>query len=197
MSIVIDKELRWQEIADELSRTRDKLGKEIDAGIFETVLVLNALDIPTFASCEGHLEWGTCAPWVDVASKHPVTHISIAKLTTEAKQECDKGGKTAAEIHALFDRIDAQHREIKAHHIQIRQKLMSYLAAFYQNRHIPYDYRLFVRPLGHEGKSRLESQGADCQEVMPLDIRAEKLAAYQTEMQAFTAFLKDIYFMKE
>jgi hypothetical protein len=194
---MVSKKQHWQEIADTLTRTRDKLGKEIDAGIFETVLVLNALDIPTFASCEGHLDWGTCAPWVDIVSKHPMTHISIAKLTTEAKQECDKGGKTAAEIKALFDGINAQQREIKAYHIQVRQKLMNYLAAFYQDRHVPYDCRLIVRPIGYDGKSRLESQGADCQEVMPLDIRVEKLAAYQAEMQAFTAFLKDIYFMKE
>ena len=129
-------------------------------------------------------------------SKHPVTHISIAKLTTEAKQECDKGGKTAAEIQALFDGIHAQRQEIKAHYIQVRQKLMDYLAAFYQDRYVSYDCRLIVRPLGHEGKSRLESQGADCQEVMPLDIRAEKLAAYQAEMQAFTHFLKQIYFRR-
>jgi hypothetical protein len=191
------KKQRWQEIADTLTRTRDKLGKEIDAGIFETVLVLNALDIPTFASCEGHLDWGTCAPWVDIVSKHPLTQISIAKLMSEAMRECEKGEKTPEEEKALFQSIHAQRREVKVHHIQIRQKLMAYLAAFYQNRDVPYDCRLFVRPTGTDGKSRLESQGADCQEVMPLDIRAEKLAAYQAEMQAFTAFLKDIYFMKE
>jgi hypothetical protein len=194
MSIALDKEQRWQAIADELTQTRDKLGKGIDAGIFETVLVLNALDIPTNASCEGHLEWGTCAPWVDVVSKHPLTHISIAKLMTEAMRECDQGGKTSAEEKALFQNIHAQRREIKTHHIQIRQKLMSYLAVFYQDRTISYDHRLIVRPLGTDGKSRLESQGADCQEVMPAHIRAQKLAVYQDEMQAFTQFLKCAYF---
>lgn len=113
---------------------------------------------------------------------------------SEAMRECDQGGKTAEEEKALFQSIHAQRREAKVHHIQVRQKLLDYLAAFYQDRSVPYDCRLIVRPTGTDGKSRLESQGADCQEVMHLDIRAQKLAAYQDEMQAFTQFLKHTYF---
>jgi hypothetical protein len=61
----------------------------------------------------------------------------------------------------------------------------------------PGDSLAHFSPIGHEGKSRLESQGADCQDVLPLDIRAEKLALYQSEMQAFTQFLKQIYFRRK
>ncbi len=46
----------------------------------------------------------------------------------------------------------------------------------------------------NKGKSRLESQGADMQEVLPLEERRQKLQDYQQEMQDFTAFLKQAYF---
>ncbi len=45
---------------------KDKLGKKVDAGIIETVVVLNLLGMPTTMSCEGHLDHGTGAPWVDI-----------------------------------------------------------------------------------------------------------------------------------
>jgi hypothetical protein len=40
----------------------------IDEGIFETVVALNALDIPTSMSCEGLLDYGLPYPWIDVST---------------------------------------------------------------------------------------------------------------------------------
>ena len=57
------QERRWQEIAEQCAGITDASGKPIDPGIIETVIVLNALDFHTTMSCEGHLEWGTGAPW--------------------------------------------------------------------------------------------------------------------------------------
>lgn len=197
MSIEIEIETQrkqcWQEITDKVSRITDKLGKPVDPGILETIVALNALSIPTTASCEGHVDWGTGAPWVDIASNDPRTNISIAKLSEEATQECKQGSKTAAEIEALFDEVDRARKAIKVLHIQERQKLLTYLAQFYEDRYVSYDCRLIIRPLGTVGKSRLESQGADCQDIAPLEIRAEKLKAYQEEMHTFTAFLKRMF----
>lgn len=56
----------WEETAARFRRVVDKLGKPIDAGIFETVVALNMAGITTRASCEGHLDWGVPHPWVDV-----------------------------------------------------------------------------------------------------------------------------------
>ena len=184
----------WQEMTDKVSHITDKLGKPVDAGILETVVALNALDIPTTASCEGHVDWGTGAPWVDIASNDPRTNVSIAKLSEEAIQECKQGKKTDAEIEALFDEVDRARKAVKVLYIQERQKLLQYLTQFYGDRYVPYDCRLIIRPLGTTGKSRLESQGADCQDVTPLEIRAEKLKEYQEEMHAFTVSLKRIFF---
>ncbi|WP_281279010.1 hypothetical protein [Thermosporothrix hazakensis] len=40
----------------------------------------------------------------------------------------------------------------------------------------------------------LESHGAGLQDVTPLPLRKERLAAYQQEMRDFTAFLKQRFF---
>ena len=195
--ISTQKEQRWQEITQDVTRLRDKLGMEVDAGIFETVVALNALAVSTFASCEGHLDRGTRAPWVSIASQHPSAQISIAKLSDDAFHASKSGEKTQAEIDALFSEVHRCRREVKMYHVQERQKLLGYLASFYQSRDVPFDQRLIVRPTGTDGKGRLECQGADCQEVTPLEMRRQKLADYQAEMQAFTAFLKAEYFKDE
>lgn len=54
----------WEEMASTFSRVTDTLGTKIDAGIFDTVVALNMLGIPTKQSCEGHLDWGVPYPWV-------------------------------------------------------------------------------------------------------------------------------------
>jgi len=48
------KEKRLKEIEKEVEKIRDALGKPIDSGIKETVVVLHALEFPTSLSCEGH-----------------------------------------------------------------------------------------------------------------------------------------------
>jgi hypothetical protein len=122
MSIQIkaQKEDHWQEIAQRISRTVDKLGLSIDEGIKETVIVLNALGISTRASCEGHLDSGTCAPWVDIASTDPRAYVSIVKLSEEAQRKCNEDRKTEQEIRAIFAEVHTARRAVKACHMEER-----------------------------------------------------------------------------
>lgn len=62
---MIDKQ-KWEELSEKFSHVTDKIGMPIDGGIFETVVALNVLDIPTSMSCEGHLDHGLPYPWVDI-----------------------------------------------------------------------------------------------------------------------------------
>lgn len=48
----ISCERRYQEMQAAVARMVDKLGQKVDAGIAETVVFLNLLNIPTSASCE-------------------------------------------------------------------------------------------------------------------------------------------------
>jgi hypothetical protein len=77
-------------------------------------------------------------------------------------------------------------------HITIRLRLLGLLAAFYEQRRVPFERQLIVQSRS-DGKSRLESQGADMQEVLEPSARQQKLADYQQEMQDFTTFLKQRY----
>jgi len=74
----------------------DGLGKEIDQGIFDTVVALNVLGIPTRQSCEGHLEWGTGAPWVDIQAKSIDTHYEFIQSVFARLEAVDMQGGTSS-----------------------------------------------------------------------------------------------------
>ena len=44
----------WNALVERFKQVTDKLNMPIDNGIFETVVALNAVDITTAMSCEGH-----------------------------------------------------------------------------------------------------------------------------------------------
>ena len=187
------KEQAWQQTAERVARVTDALGKKVDDGIQEMVIVLNLLDIHTTASCEGHLEWGTCAPWVDVHASglREEEQRSFAAMK-EVQRQQESGQLSNEEVHRVFDEVHQLRRAVKQKHLEERRKVLSFLATFYETRSVPYDRQLIVHGFGF-GKSRIESLGADFQEVTPLDIRQQKLEEYQQEMHAFTTFLHEVW----
>lgn len=60
------KEILWKQMTTELSQITDNKGLGIDKGIMNTVVALSVHGINTRQSCEGHLENGTGAPWIDI-----------------------------------------------------------------------------------------------------------------------------------
>jgi hypothetical protein len=56
--------MKWNEAFHYFRRITDKLGKTIDPGILETVVVFNLLGMTTLQSCEGHIGWGVPYPWI-------------------------------------------------------------------------------------------------------------------------------------
>ncbi len=192
------KEQYWHEMYQRVDHSSDALGKGIDAGIAETVVALNVLGIPTTASCEGHLHHGTGAPWVDIEDPSASERSSkVGQLFQHALQVQQERSQITEEVLRLFEEAHQAREEVKRIHLIVRRKLLAYLAVFYDQRQAPYDVRLVVQARSTTGKSRLESQGADLQDVAPLDIKAQKLQEYQEEMHAFTAFLKECYFSEE
>ncbi len=59
------KKAKIEQIKLDVEKCVDKLGKGIDEGIKDTVIFLNALDLPTSDSCEGHIERGLPVPYVE------------------------------------------------------------------------------------------------------------------------------------
>ena len=77
----------WEQKLLEVDQFRDGMGKGVDPGIRETVAVLQLLSINTTASCEGHLDHGIAAPWIDIESPDPrvkMYHLSLQEVYEKA-----------------------------------------------------------------------------------------------------------------
>jgi hypothetical protein len=180
------KEERWTQLENQLSQTGDRLGRGIDKGILETVVAFNALDIHTRQSCEGHLDHGTGAPWVDI--KAPTTNPQLEQQVDEAFEKASREDTEEAweEAHRL-------RLQIEASNLAETKKGFKLLAEFYQGRQTSFDARLTLNVFGR-GIGRIESQGAIYQETAQGFEKQQKLIEYQEEMKAFTQFLKQKYF---
>lgn len=167
-----------EEIKKWADNVRDRLGMPIDEGIKDTVIFLNAFEINTVASCEGHLDRGTGAPYIDIESKE----------VSELEKQLEQVKRNKREREKII-------REIERKNLEERQKIMDLLDEFYKNRIVPYDRRLVIQSM-ERYVSRLQSQGANLQGIRTEDIKKEKLLEYQKEMEDFTKFLRDKYFSK-
>jgi hypothetical protein len=58
----------WEHKLNEMEQLRDGIGKGLDQHIKETVAVLQLFGVHTQHSCEGHLDHGVAAPWIDIQS---------------------------------------------------------------------------------------------------------------------------------
>lgn len=184
--------MSWAVVADTFQHLTDRLGKTVDEGILETVIALNVLGIETSASCEGHLDHGVAAPWIDIEARAGQEQSrEVARLFSRARAEQERLIVPQQEIDALFADAHQEQNRVKRCHLAQRSILLDVLARFYLSRQVPYDVRLVILSRDTTGRARVESQGADFQSVMPEDVRAQRLRAYQAEMQVFTAFLKD------
>jgi len=175
---------RWDELAEKFSRITDKTGRPIDTGILETVVALNALDITTSMSCEGHLDHGLPYPWIDVGISSyargydtPEIQQLILRLR-ELRREQDKDIK--------MQQLWQEENKLR---LQQRYRLFGCLAEFYKKREVPFD-----RIITFVSSGRIRSQGGDFLELLSPDEREQKLHEYQDEMRQFTAFLKSVYF---
>lgn len=185
----LQKEQSWQEVASRFARVVDGVGCSIDDGILETVIALNVLGITTLASCEGHLDHGLAAPWIDVGNPQakPLARSAYQKLN--AVQQVPQSERQARREEAEEARLLAK----RLHWVE-HQKVSHYLDLFYGQHHAPLEARLILSHAEWSGIARLESHGASVQDVLAEDERAAKLLEYRQEMDAFADFLKSVYF---
>lgn len=186
------KELLWQQLQQEFLQLADGLGKGIDDGILNTVIGLNALGITTRQSCEGHIEWGTGAPWVDIIDLDPEVEAlaTSAGQAWEAVEKAEAENTPEEELDRLFEEAHQARREAEKKRLEISQKVMNLLTTFYADRQVSYDRQLVLAFAGQ----RIESIGAMFQDTVDLSTKQEKLLEYQQEMQAFTEYLRGAFF---
>lgn len=176
-----EKHRRWDEAAERVEQIVDRLGQHLDDGIKEGVIALNVHEINTTGSCEGHLDRGAAAPWIDIQAK-------ISKEEEARYRELLDGGEPSREEFRELRGI------IELRNLEEQRKLIPHLDDFYKDRDAPFDRRLILE---NPALGRLESQGARFQKLEEEKTKKERLEEYQAEMNAFAAFLKERYFAEE
>lgn len=209
-----EKQRRWDEIA-KLAGTEwgDSLGKGIDKGIRDVVVSFNVMDIPTSASCEGHVDGGLPYPWVEVeAEGQPEARFEhereIAERIASERgvdierilRSDDKDGWVQWEKERSKQPETEAFREWRKKQSALVSIVENLLSEFYANRSVEGDEHLRC-DAGPES-ARVENGGeedipffrlTDVTEEL-LKRRKERLERFQKEMHDFGEFLKKKYF---
>ena len=214
-----NKQKDWDSLKRKIDNMGDSLGKGLDEGIKETVIVLNLLGLNTVGSCEGHpgsQKWSEPSPWVDVkAPGKPVSRwIDEDKIWNNTAKnyglplEDIKSGKNRDVWLEAYWQMEkkGETKEFKKWFAQseiLKQKLQGYLDEFYKKRKaVPTSIALTISPYDVatfrvEG-STLVFSGPQKNWEYPKNKYEEKnwdaiLKKRQNEMAAFTIFLKNKY----
>lgn len=180
--MIDDKERRWQEVLVKIESIADGLGHTIDEGIKEGVAALMLLGIHTVGSCEGHEDWGTGGPYLDIRSDE--AEALYEELDRCGDEEVEEIGLRAEEIR----------KQITIKNLEERRKIIPLLEAFYNERKVPQETRLVIQSLAL-GWSRVESFGVNLQErETDQEEKKKRLQSFQKEMMEFSNFLKGKFF---
>jgi len=175
----ISKQELWNKSAAEIDSVRDRLGKEVDSGIRETIIALCALGFKTTGSCEGHLDHGLKGPWVDFGY-YPPEISEKRRVAVRTNQPLDpQAERVISEIS----------RELQEEQLQ----LISLLSEFYEHRNVPFDERIILEFHGQD-RTRILSQGVEIQHARVSSEQEQKLQKYKKEMKEFTEFLTRKFF---
>ncbi len=128
-----EKERQWQSFEKQFKETTDALGYEIEPKIMDTVVGLNAIGISTYQSCEGHVDRGRIAPWVDVSAPNEPKK-KFEKSTISDKEIYEKNDVSeelltkSKKLEGKFKR-EMKKREIEMDDMKERKKLAKELMA--------------------------------------------------------------------
>ncbi|GMQ95146.1 MAG: hypothetical protein BMS9Abin13_258 [Patescibacteria group bacterium] len=210
------KEARWEKWEKEIETMEDSKGREIGPNIKEAVIALNVLKINTSASCEGHVERGMTAPWIEVeapnkpekqfAGENEVFQKAAKKYgisfkdVRRAKNEQAQAEAVKKSTHSQADETP-EYKKWREENEKLMRKTVVLLDEFYKKRNTPDNLRLAVHP--RAGGFRVVGGGEDYQEA-PNDLSDEEkhqlekqLAGYREEMWQFADFLKRKHFKAE
>lgn len=183
---VVEWPSSWEEAVAFAGHLTDRLGCPIDGGILETVVALNLLGFWTSQSCEGHLDEGLPYPWIDF-------HLGECPAWYEqAQEEVCREGQSAEEeevaINRLMKRVASYHHEIHPY-----TRLLALLDTFYQAKADSLEDWWIIVHCIHPGYYRICSACGYVADTWSEEICVHNLKRAQTEMQAFTVFLKQIW----
>jgi hypothetical protein len=187
---VSDPQARLDTATRYVENIRDALGKPVDVGIKSLVTALNAFEFPTTASCEGHLDWGVSAPWIDVGPKPTQESIALrgelCALDAEIETLMNEDPESLT-LEVLTKKQRTLETEIRRPTLVLAHSLVSLLAAFYRDRRVPYDQMISL--CLRFSWFRIECHGTALQDIAMPAKKMTNLRRYQVEMCTFAAFL--------
>jgi len=211
-----EKNLKLEEIRHDVESISDRLGKPIEEGIKETVVMFKANELPTSDSCEGHIERGLPVPYVEVSpSNEPEERFvgqneafeKVAKKYNITPEEAKTSKIDEAYWEAMKECSQNEETEEYKKWNKENEKLLAnshnLLEEFYKERQVEPDEKLEIDE--GVGNFRIHNGGEDYQPIIEnggefseeeKKARAEKLEKYRPEMKEFTTFLKEKYFNK-
>ena len=211
-----EKNLKLEKIRHDVESISDRLGKPIEEGIKETVVMFKANELPTSDSCEGHIERGLPVPYVEVSpSNEPEERFvgqneafeKVAKKYNITPEEAKTSKIDEAYWEAMKECSQNEETEEYQKWNKENEKLLAnshnLLEEFYKERQVEPDEKLEIDE--GVGNFRIHNGGEDYQPIIEngrefseeeKKARAEKLEKYRPEMKKFTTFLKEKYFNK-
>lgn len=215
-SLKNEKETKWEMKEKEIEKIRDVCGEKIDEGIKETVIALNLLELPTRSSCEGHLDHGISAPWVEIsAPNEPEERFigenkifqEIAKKYNLSLEEVKKGNDLKIYFEAFRkaskNKETLEYKKWRKENKKLKEKAKILLNEFYKNREVPQNIKLKITEYD-SGIFRIHNGGKDYKPIFEDEFKklsdrkkeelSKRLQRYQEEMKEFAKFLKKKYF---
>lgn len=206
-----EKESAWNNKRKEIERYADALGYGIDGNIKETLVALNIFGLPTTASCEGHIDRGISAPWVEISAPNESEerfagqneiYRKIAGKYGISSEEVKRGDNHQAWVEAETENSKndetPEYKNWREENKKLMAKTAGFLREFYRNRKSDSSNRIEITEDG-EGSFRIHNGGEDYKNV-PEKISekqkeelSERLQKHQKEMKEFSLFLKDKY----
>lgn len=211
-SVKSEKEITWENQRNEIERFTDSLGYKVDDHIKETVVAFNVMGLSTSASCEGHIDHGISAPWIEVGTPNKPEERFIGEREIFQKvaskygisfEDVKRGINHNAWVEALRESSQSdetpEYKQWRNETKKLIDRASGLVEKFYQDKDVVSNIKLGISEDG-EGEFRVRNGGEDYRPV-PEKLTdeqrgelAKRLTQYQEEMKKFTAFLKDQYF---
>lgn len=203
-----NKELRFQEMLKEVESWRDAVGASVDDGVKKTLAALNLSGITTLASCEGHVDGGRGAPWIEIGNR-PVPSERFSGEREIFQQVAQKYGVTYEDVKRDFHEeahIEAsrkasrkgetpEYKRWRQANEALADKLNKLLTEFYRDHEVAPDDRLISSIKGwgaiwlHNGGNDFELGTSDLNQEQQ-KLLLPRLQRHQSELHAFAQFLR-------
>lgn len=213
-----ESQKKWDKIENEIENSADSLGLGIDEGIKNPIIALNAFEINTDQSCEGHLASGESAPWIRIEAPNEPEERFINQTETFKKvaekynmplEEMKKSHNSDVYWEVIKECSENEETKDYQKWREKSEKLLyvtkEILDDFYKNRQVSDNIKIKIDTESAddmaEGSFIIFNGGEDYRYINDVKLSEEerkslekRLSEYREEMQAFAEFLKNKFF---